>query len=145
MEIYTIGFTKRTAAGFFGTLKQNGIRRLLDIRLHNASQLAGFSKRDDLAFFLDAVGGIAYRHDTLLSPTADLLDAYRRKRISWDEYAERFLALIAERDVHNVLEPSEFSQPTVLLCSELGPEKCHRRLVIEHLARHWPDVKAVHL
>lgn len=145
MEIFTIGFTKRSAADFFGALRSNGVRLLLDIRLRNSSQLAAFAKRDDLAFFLRELGGIAYRHEMLLAPSADLLDAYRKKRISWDRYAEGFRELMAARQVESVIDASLFGEPTVLLCSEPRPEKCHRRLVIDYLAEKWGEVRPVHL
>jgi len=74
MEIYTIGFTKRTAAEFFGALKRAGIKRLLDVRLNNVFQLAGFTKRDDLPFFLKEICGAKYVHQPLLAPTQEMLD-----------------------------------------------------------------------
>jgi len=43
--LYTIGFTKKNARQFFETLKTAGVKRLVDIRLNNQSQLAGFTKR----------------------------------------------------------------------------------------------------
>ena len=145
MEIYTIGFTKRSAADFFGTLNSRGIRQLIDIRLHNSSQLAGFAKRDDLAFFLRAICNASYRHELLLAPTAEMLAAYRKKSISWDEYESRFCSMLAERRVEHCLDRALFSTPSVLLCSEARPDKCHRRLVVEYLADRWGGVEAIHL
>lgn len=145
MEIYSIGFTRKTAAEFFGALRSAGIRRLLDVRLHNTSQLAGFAKRDDLAFFLREICAAGYRHEPLLAPTQELLADYQNKRLPWPGYEEQFLALMAARRVETVLDQGSFRTPTVLLCSEPTPEQCHRRLVIEYLDSTWGDVEAVHL
>ncbi|HEY7061167.1 MAG TPA: DUF488 domain-containing protein [Chloroflexota bacterium] len=145
MEVYTIGFTKRSAGEFFGALRRAGVKRLLDVRLHNVSQLAGFTKRDDLQFFLRELCGADYLHDTRLSPTAELLDDYRKRRITWQQYEPRFRALIAERQIETLLDPALFATPTALLCSETTAERCHRRLVLEHLQQRWGDVQIVHL
>ncbi len=147
MEIYTIGFTKRSASGFFGALRGAGIGRLLDVRLNNSSQLAGFTKRDDLAFLLHEICGATYSHETLLAPTQQMLDAYKKSKGSWEEYAERFRELLAERKVEERISPDLFAVPTVLLCSETTPEHCHRRLVAEYLRERWGDraVEIIHL
>lgn len=145
MEVYTIGFTKKTAAEFFGALKRAGIKRLLDVRLNNSSQLAGFSKRDDLAFFLKEMCGADYVHEPLLAPTQSLLDAYKKKKGSWQEYEQAFLKLMEERKVEDRIDRDLFSIRTVLLCSEATADKCHRRLVLDYLDRKWGNVKAIHL
>lgn len=145
MEIYTIGFTQTTAAEFFGKLKQAGIRRLVDVRLNNVSQLAGFAKRDDLRYFLAEICGAEYVHEPRLAPSQDILDAYKKKQESWDEYERRFLQLMADRHVETAIIPSLFDVPTVLLCSEPTAERCHRRLVLEYLNNRWGDVRAIHL
>lgn len=145
MEIYTIGFTKRSAAEFFGLLGDHRIARLLDIRLHNTSQLAGYTKRDDLEFFLDGLLSAEYRHDLTLAPTEDLLSGYRKHAYSWQEYETRFRELIAERKIELTFPPAYFALRTVLLCSELKPQKCHRRLVAEYLAQKGKDLEIVHL
>jgi uncharacterized protein (DUF488 family) len=147
VEIFSIGFTHTTAKDFFGRLKQGGVERLLDVRLNNRSQLAGFAKRDDLQFFLKELLGVSYEHEPMLAPSQDILDAYKKRRnMPWAEYEQRFLDLMRERGIQHKLSPSEFeSEKTVLLCSEATPEHCHRRLVIEYLAEYWPDVRAVHL
>ncbi len=145
MEVYTIGFTRRSAEGFFQALRKAGIRTLVDVRLNNTSQLAGFTKKDDLAFFLRELCGADYRHEPSLAPTRDLLEDYAKKQIAWDEYEWRFLALLEERRVEEKLERGMFEGPTVLLCSEAGPERCHRRLALEYLARKWGDLEIVHL
>ena len=145
MEIYTIGFAKKTAAEFFGALKQAGIKRLLDVRLHNTSQLAGFAKRDDLPFFLEALCGAEYVHEPLLAPSDELFAAYKKAKGSWDDYARGFLELLAAREIEAKLDRKLFGRPTVLLCSEPSAEQCHRRLIVEYLQAKWGDVRAVHL
>jgi uncharacterized protein (DUF488 family) len=145
VEIYTIGFTKRSASGFFGALKDAGIKRLIDVRLNNSSQLAGFTKRDDLAYFLRAICGADYVHELLLAPEQHLFDAYRKNKGSWEEYERRFLELMESRRVEQVLDRGLFSGPSVLLCSEATAEHCHRRLVAEYLQAHWVDITIRHL
>jgi uncharacterized protein (DUF488 family) len=145
VEIYTIGFARKTASEFFGTLQRAGIRRVIDVRLHNTSQLAGFTKRDDLEYFLGAICKAAYQHEPLLSPTEEILDGYKKKAIAWEEYEGRFRALLEERRVEDALDRKSFAVPTALLCSEPTAGHCHRRLVAEHLAAQWGDVKVVHL
>jgi uncharacterized protein (DUF488 family) len=145
MEIYTIGFTQKSAGEFFGALCATGITRLIDIRLNNSSQLAGFSKRDDLAFFLRELCDAGYIHDPLLAPTPELFDAYKKRRGAWAEYERGFLGLMAERRVEDHLSPDLFATPTVLLCSEPTPDRCPRRLVVEYLGSHWGDVTPRHL
>lgn len=146
MEIFTIGFTRTTAEHFFGRLKSNRIERLLDVRLNNKSQLAGFAKRDDLAYFLRELVGVEYEHAPLLAPTQDILDDFKKKgQMPWEEYERRFNSLLQEREVENELSPQEFTRRTVLLCSESTPEHCHRRLVAEYLRDRWGEVNIVHL
>ena len=145
MEIYTIGFTQTTAERFFGRLADAGVRRLLDVRLNNSSQLAGFAKARDLPYFLDRLIGAEYRHEPVLAPTQELLDDLKKRKGDWNVYEERFLSLMRDRQVELKLDREEFARPTALLCSEATAEHCHRRLVCEHLAQHWPDVHAVHL
>jgi uncharacterized protein (DUF488 family) len=139
MEIYSIGFTQKTAAQFFSLLKQHNIRRLLDVRLNNVSQLAGFAKRDDVKYFLQEICGADYIHDPNLAPTQEMLDRYKKEKTTpWSDYESAFLQLIADRKIESSVDPQIFSVPTVLLCSEPTPEHCHRRLVLEHLQHKWP-------
>lgn len=145
MEIYTIGFTKRTAAEFFGALKRAGIKRLMDVRLNNVSQLAGFTKRDDLPFFLNEICDAEYVHQPLLAPTQEMLDAYKKKKGSWQEYERRFLQLMEDRKIEDRIDRSLFVTPTALLCSEATADHCHRRLVVDYLKNKWGDLKVVHL
>ncbi|MFN8550745.1 MAG: DUF488 domain-containing protein [Candidatus Obscuribacterales bacterium] len=145
MEIYTIGFTKKTAAQFFGALKNASIEQLVDVRLNNVSQLAGFAKRDDLEFFLSEICSATYKHEPLLAPTQDLLDDYKKKKGSWDVYEKQFLSLLNERQVEKRISRNLFSKRTVLLCSESTAEQCHRRLVVEYLQSEWGPISVKHL
>ncbi len=145
MEIYTIGFTQTTAEHFFGRLKAANVERLLDVRLNNSSQLAGFAKAQDLPFFLRELAGARYEHDPRLAPTQDLLDAYKKRKGDWSVYERDFMELMTGRQIEHTLSPAEFDVPTALLCSEATAENCHRRLVCEYLAKHWPAVRPVHL
>jgi uncharacterized protein (DUF488 family) len=145
MEIYSIGFTQKSASQFFGTLKSNGIERLLDVRLNNTSQLAGFAKQSDLAFFLQEICGAAYEHEPLLAPTQDILDAYKKKKGDWAGYTESYLSLIRSRAIESALAKESFLKKTVLLCSEPTAEHCHRRLALEYLQSHWDGLTIMHI
>ena len=145
MEVYTIGFTKRTAAEFFETLKRAGVKRLLDVRLNNSSQLAGFTKKDDLRFFLKEICGTEYFHEPMLAPTQDLLDNYKKRKGSWDDYEHGFLHLMEQRAIESKIAPGFFDVPTVLLCSEKTAEHCHRRLILQYLNIKLGDVRVVHI
>jgi uncharacterized protein (DUF488 family) len=144
MKLFTIGFTKKSAEEFFARLQGAGVRRVVDVRLNNTSQIAGFAKARDLAFFLRAVAGIAYLHLPDLAPTQDILDNFVKAKGEWSEYARRFTELMQTRRVAEALR-GRLLDGDCLLCSEDTPEHCHRRLVAEHLQRHWPDVEIAHL
>lgn len=143
-SIFTIGFTRKPARQFFETLREAGVRRVLDVRLNNVSQLAGFSKKEDLEYFLQEIGGIGYHHLPILAPTQEMLDEYRKQRGGWELYEKRFLDLMEERKIENELDP-ELVGEGCLLCSEDQPHHCHRRLVAEYLQRHWPAIEISHL
>ena len=145
MKLYTIGFTKKSAAQFFGLLQQSEARRLVDVRLNNVSQLAGFAKQGDLAYFLEQICGMEYVHLPPLAPTREMLDAYRKGHKDWETYAGQYLALLAAREL--AAEPGlpELLADAVLLCSEAKPDYCHRRLAAEYLARQWGGLEIVHL
>jgi uncharacterized protein (DUF488 family) len=145
MEIYSIGFTQKSAREFFNTLKAHGIERLLDVRLNNTSQLAAFAKQADLAYFLHEICGAAYEHEPLLAPTQEMLDTYKKQKGSWEDYTEAYLALIRTRKVEAALSKKSFRKKTVLLCSEATAEHCHRRLVLEYLQNEWGSVRIIHL
>jgi uncharacterized protein (DUF488 family) len=146
VEIYTIGFTQTTAEHFFGRLKSVGVERLLDVRLKNDSQLAGFAKARDLPFFLRELVDADYEHEPMLAPTAEILDAFKKRKGDWADYVVSFNDLMEERGIEHALDPAAFAEKrTALLCSEATPDHCHRRLVVEYLSRHWPDTQAAHL
>jgi uncharacterized protein (DUF488 family) len=140
--LFTIGFTQKNAEKFFTLLKDAGVRRIVDVRLHNTGQLAGFTKRDDLAFFLRSINDAAYLHIPDLAPTADMLSAYRDGKDSWDEYARAFSGLIRKRRIE---ETQEIRDRDCLLCSEATPEQCHRRIVAEYLQHQWKGWEVRHL
>ena len=144
IKLFTIGFTKKSAAQFFSTLQSAGVKRVVDTRLNNNSQLAGYSKRDDLAYFLRTIAGIEYVHLLDLAPTQEMLDRYKKQGQGWAEYEREFNALIERRKIAETV-PRELLHEACLLCSEHEPEHCHRRLVAEHFQRSWRDVTIVHL
>ena len=144
IKIFTIGFTKKTAEQFFTKLQAAGVRRVIDVRLNNVSQLAGFSKRDDLKYFLRMIVGIDYLHFPELAPTQDILDAYKKQKGQWSVYETAFLKLMEARHVEETVT-RETIDHGCLLCSEDEPQHCHRRLVAEYLLRQWPDVVIEHI
>jgi uncharacterized protein (DUF488 family) len=144
MKIFTIGFTQRSAAAFFGALRASGARRVVDVRLHNVSQIAGFTKRGDLPFFLREICGMDYLHLPVLAPSQELLDAYKKQKLPWTAYERRFRALIRARRIEAAVQRSQIAEGC-LLCSEPSPAHCHRRLVAEHLRDRWRGVEIVHL
>ena len=144
MKVYTIGFTKKSAADFFGLLQDSGAKRLVDVRLNNVSQLSGFAKKDDLQYFLNKICGMEYVHLPEFAPTKEILDAYRKEHHDWETYERQFLALMDERRIGKKGIKRLISNGC-LLCSEEKPEHCHRRLVAEYLERHWGNVEIVHL
>jgi uncharacterized protein (DUF488 family) len=144
MNLFTIGFTKSSAEHFFDRLRQASVRRLVDVRLNNVSQLAGFAKRDDLRFFLKEICAADYAHETILAPTEEMLGAYRKKGSTWNEYERDFLQLMSDRKIEERL-PRDLLDGACLLCSEDKPHRCHRRLVAEYLRGKWGNVTIHHL
>lgn len=144
MKIFTIGFTKKNAEQFFDRLKQPDLKRVVDTRLNNVSQLAGFTKKEDLRFFLREVGHLDYVHVPALAPTQEMLDEYKKNGGSWDVYEKQFLALMAERQIEMTVDKNLMAG-ACLLCSESTPHHCHRRLVAEYLSGKWGDVVIQHL
>jgi len=146
MVLQTLGFTKKSAQQFFDILKDNKTDLLLDIRLNNKSQLAGFTKGDDLSYFLKEICHCGYVHDLSLAPTKEILDGYRDKEISWEEYEERYKELIRKRGVcDGFLERFAAHVNIALLCSEPTPDKCHRRLAAEMICDSNPSITVTHL
>jgi uncharacterized protein (DUF488 family) len=145
MKLFTIGFTKKSAEVFFTRLCEAGVKRIVDVRLNNVSQLAGFSKKDDLRYFAKAICNIDYVHILDLAPTAEILDPYKKgKHSDWARYQQQFLELIRARKIERTLSP-DLLDGGCLLCSEETPQHCHRRLVAEYLRDRWKDVEIEHL
>lgn len=144
MKIFTIGFTKKSAETFFTRLKSAGVKRLVDVRLNNVSQLSGFAKKDDLRFFTKSICNIDYVHALDLAPTADILDAYKKLKGDWSVYERQFLDLMSKRRIEETT-PQEMLDGGCLLCSEEKPQYCHRRLVAEYLKEKWGDVEIEHI
>jgi uncharacterized protein (DUF488 family) len=134
--IFTIGFTKKTAEEFFRLLQEAGVQKVVDVRENRVGQLAGFSKYPDLPFFLDRILTARYEYQPLFAPSAEIRDAYRKTH-DWAEYEKSFAELMEQRKVLEQIDPEDFAGKVALLCSEPGPEECHRRLVAEMVARHW--------
>lgn len=143
-NLFTIGFTKKSAKQFFETLKKAGVRRIIDTRLNNVSQLAGFTKRSDLEYFLWQIGNIEYVHIVELAPTKEILDAYKKQGGDWETYEKQFLQLLTERKIEQQFSP-EILDGGCLLCSEPTPHHCHRRLVAEYLSQKLGTIKIHHL
>ena len=135
-KVSTIGFTKSSAEGFFERLLAAGVRKVVDVRLHNTSQLSGFAKSDDLAYLLKKIGGVQYVHQPLLAPTDSMLKAYKKEKGDWQEYEHKFLALMSERRIEEKFAPEMFDG-VCLLCSEATPHQCHRRIVCDYLNQKW--------
>lgn len=144
MKVFTIGFTKKSAQQFFDALRQSGARRVVDVRLNNVSQLAGFAKRDDLKFFLKEVCGMDYIHLPELAPTQEMLDEFKKLKGDWKTYERRFLDLMRSRRIEENVS-REILANGCLLCSEEKPHHCHRRLVAEYLQQHWGNLDVSHL
>lgn len=143
--IYTIGHTKKTLEHFIHLLQKAGVDAVIDVRLRNTSQLAGFAKRDDLAFLLREGFGIEYEHRAELAPTPEILDGYRSDG-DWLAYEADFLPLLIERNAEAIGREvlTRYHHPC-LLCAEPTPDHCHRRLIAEWWAEHLPDVEVIHL
>jgi uncharacterized protein (DUF488 family) len=144
MKIFSIGFTKKSARTFFGELRAAGVKRVVDVRLNNTSQLAGFAKKEDLQYFLQAICGIEYVHAADLAPTAEILDACKKHKGDWVRWERDFLALMRSRRIEDTVS-RELLDGACLLCSEEKPDHCHRRLVAEYLKDKWGSVEIEHL
>lgn len=138
MKIFTIGFTEKKAERFFSLIKLSGTKRIVDVRLNNISQLSGFAKKDDLKYFLKEICDVDYTHIPDLAPTKEILSPYQKKEITWQQYEDRFLNLMAKRNIEKHVKPSVIDEGC-LLCSEHLPHHCHRRLVAEYLKSHWTE------
>ncbi len=144
IQLFTIGFTNKSAQRFFDLLQQNGVNHLVDTRINHTSQLSGFAKGSDLAFFAKRVADIPYTHQLDYAPTKELLTLYRSKEISWEDYATAYLNLLDMRQVGRGISPEEL-HGKCLMCSEHTPEKCHRRLLAEYLSARLTGISIHHL
>jgi uncharacterized protein (DUF488 family) len=144
VKLFTIGFTKKSAETFFSRLIEAHVKRLVDTRLNNVSQLAGFTKKNDLRYFTNTICKIEYVHIPELAPTKDILDAYKKHKGPWMLYEQQFLDLMRSRHIEDKFTP-EMLDGACLLCSEESARHCHRRLVAEYLKKHWPDVEIEHI
>jgi uncharacterized protein (DUF488 family) len=144
VRLLTIGFTKKTAQQFFELLKKNKVKKLVDIRINNTSQLAGFAKGQDLEYFVNAINGIPYVYIPDFAPTKELLADYQNKRIDWDVYQKIFRQLIKQRKIAEKYNVADFNN-ACFLCSEELPEQCHRRLIAEFFKENNPEIEIVHL
>ena len=143
-KVFTISFTKKSAESFFNRLQEAGVKKVIDVRLNNISQLAGFAKKDDLRYFLKAIGGIDYAQQIEFAPTQEMLDAYKKQRGEWADYEKRFLALMADRKIEEVVSRQSPSR-ACFLCSEDKPHHCHRRLIAEYLNQKLCNLDIAHL
>ena len=144
IKIFTIGFTKKSAETFFTRLKKSGVKRIVDVRLNNVSQLAGFAKKDDLRYFAKSICDLDYVHVPTLAPTQDILNAYKKQKGDWSLYERQFLTLIKDRKIEDKISRDTLDGGC-LLCSEEKPHHCHRRLVAEYLKDAWGDVEIEHI
>ena len=144
INLFTIGFTKKTAQDFFELLTKSKVKRVIDTRLNNVSQLSGFAKRKDLKYFLKEIADIEYTHILDLAPTKDMLDSYKKKNTDWNTYEKNFLGLMEKRQIEKKIAP-ELLNGGCLLCSEAKPHNCHRRLVAEYLNSKLGNINIYHL
>jgi len=144
IRIFTIGYAAKNAREFFTILKQAGVRKVIDVRLYNTSQLAGFTKRQDIKYFLQTIVSVDYVHLPIMAPTKQLLNDYKKGLISWQEYETQFKAIITQRQIQRHIMPQDVDM-SCFLCSEAKADNCHRRLVVEYLAEHWQNVSIHHL
>jgi uncharacterized protein (DUF488 family) len=144
IKLYTIGFTKKSAEHFFELLKKNNVKKIVDIRINNTSQLAGFAKGSDLAYFAKSINNIEYVYIPDFAPTKELLSDYQNKKIGWLDYQKIFMNLIEQRKISSKYDIADFNG-SCFLCSEDTPEKCHRRLVVEYFKRTNNDIQIIHL
>jgi len=143
-KLYTIGFTGKSAETFFELLIKAGVTKIIDTRINNVSQLAGFAKGSDLKYFCRQIGNIDYEHNVDYAPTKELLSAYRDKEITWPEYEVKYLSLLKERDILSTTKVKSLHQ-ACLLCSEHEPDQCHRKLLADYLQKAHTSLEIIHL
>lgn len=144
VRIFTIGYAGKNAEEFFALLLQADIRKIIDVRLYNTSQLAGYTKKEDLQYFLQTIAGAGYVHMPIMAPTKQLLSGYKNGSINWPQYEAQFNQIIAQRQIEKLVNPQDLHM-ACLLCAEAKPDNCHRRLLAEYLARHLSNISIHHL
>jgi uncharacterized protein (DUF488 family) len=144
MKLFTIGFTKKSAEIFFSKLRASGAKRVIDVRLNNVSQLAGFAKRNDLEYFLREICNMDYVHVPALAPTQEMLDRYKKAKGEWVVYEREFIELMTKRQIESSISEALIYEGC-LLCSEEKPTHCHRRLVADYLKERWGDLEIMHI
>jgi len=146
-KIFSVGFTKKKAKYFFDLLISNNVKKVIDVRLNNSSQLAGFTKCDDLKYFLKQIADIDYVCEPIFAPTKEILDAYKKGNINWEEYEKEYIELMCKRKVYEFIQSKgkEYWQESCMLCSEETAEKCHRRLAINAIKEVYPDFSVIHI
>lgn len=145
ITLYTIGFTKKSAEHFFNLLRDNNVKQLVDVRISNSSQLAGFAKGKDLEFFVREICHIPYKHVADFAPSKELLDRWHKQDVTWEEYERIYIQLLNDRNIIRNYGIKAFDG-SCFLCSEDTPEQCHRRLLAEYLKKHSTEqVKIIHL
>jgi uncharacterized protein (DUF488 family) len=144
IKLFTIGFTEKSAEAFFSLLKKGGVKKIIDVRLNNVSQLAGFAKGRDLKYFAKEISNIDYEHNKDLAPTKQLLSDYRDKKVTWAQYEIEYVKILDER---KILQGIDFDKldGSCLLCSEHKPDMCHRRLSAEYLKKVSEEIEIIHL
>jgi len=143
LEIYTIGFAKKNLREFIKRIQSAGVKKVLDIRLNNTSQLAGYSKKDDLEYVLELVN-IQYQHIPALAPAEELMKAFKSKEIGWEQYVQTYSRSLEENDPIGLVKVRQ-GEKICLLCSEDTPKYCHRRLLAEYLGKHIEGLVVQHL
>jgi len=143
-RIFTVGYAGKNACQFFTILKQAGIRKVIDVRLYNTSQLAGFTKKQDIEYFLQAIVGAEYISLPIMAPTKQLLNDYKKGQISWQQYETQFKSIITQRQIEKHIMSQDMNM-SCFLCSETTADNCHRRLIAEYMAELWPNISIIHL
>ncbi len=147
MKLYTIGFSGKSAETFFELLENAGVKSIFDLRLSNRGQLAGFTKEDDLRYFLKRLMNIPYFHYPELAPDHDLMDDYHKKRVDWEGFKIRFEAIMESRGADEILKKiiPQAPQPICLLCSEAKANTCHRSLIAARVQKLMPGTEVIDL
>ena len=144
-KIYTIGFTGKTAREFFDLLNSTDAKYLADTRLNNNSQLAGFTKKGNIEYFVEKLTRLKYIELPLLAPEKEMFQQYRKDG-DWELYESRYNQLLERRSASETIDRALLDKGAILLCSERTPEKCHRRLAAEYLkANRFPEADILHL